>query len=607
MNFRINWRRLQHIDWRTLHTRIPSSPRWVFAVWLVFAGLAFHALTAGFFGERVGLDYDYFLPWLLSGYYWFMHNGLAIPWFTPAFCAGVPHFPNPQSMYYSVPQFLAFVTDPLTSVKITVWLFAFIGFAGMWLLASLYTRSAAIRLFAALAFAFNNMYMWRMDVGHFALHAFMLLPLVCYLLLRDEEPMKAWIDAILTGALLAYFIHSGASVLVVPVGACLIVVLLAMSKGSWAWQRLGVALAVGVLLSLVKLVAVHYYMAQFPRSLYALPGTDGILSSLELTLRSILWPPDQATISRLVSHRAFLIEPVELNYGIGLAPIYVILACGLDLLVRGWRPRPTWRWLPIGFLLLLPVALDVHSPGWNNLLKSLPYFGNVSSLFRWNLIYLLPAILLAVRLMDLTPGATRTVAPIAALAVIPAALLWVPHYKQLYDPSTIVSAWRSAHESRQVQPVRYLDEFLYQGERVAGVGADDSLTHGASQIVCNEPLFGYRLENFRFDKVYRGGAFAVVDGDYNFYKPQCMIFPDQNQCHKGDRFSKDQEVQLSNLVAYKSIDFTMPFLQRVSIWVSYASLILVIALAIARFLIFVSEVKARMGFGQAEAGIEADE
>lgn len=607
MNSPLNWRMLQRVDWRRLHTRIPSSPRWVFAVWLVFAGVAFHALTAGFFAGPISLDYDYYLPWLLTGYYWFLHNGLAIPWFTPSFCAGVPFFANPQSMFYSVPQFLAFFTDPLTSVKITIWLSAFAGFAGMWLLASLYTRSTAIRLFAALAFAFNNMNMWRMDVGHLTMHSFMLLPLVCYLLLRDEEPMKAWIDAVLTGALLAYFIHSGDGVLVAPVGAALIVVLLAMSRGTWVWQRLGVALAVGVLLSVGKLVAVHYYMAQFPRSLYPLPGTDGILSSLELTLRSILWPPDQATISRLVSHRTFLIEPQELNYAIGLAPVYVILACGIDLLTKRRWPRPNWRWLPIGFLLILPVALDVHAPAWDQFLKSLPYFGNVSSLFRWNLIYLLPAILLAVRLMELTPNATRTVAPIAALAVIPAAMLWVPHFKQIYDPAKIVAAWHTAHASKQVPPIRTLDEFLYKGLRVPGVGANDSLTHGASQIVCYEPLFGYSLENFRFDKVYRGGAFAVVDGDYNFYKPQCMIFPEQNQCTKGDRFSQSEKAQLLNLVMYKGIDVKMPFWQKASNWISYVSLILVFALAIARLLIYGSEVKARMGFRQPEAGVETEE
>ena len=579
----------------------------VFLVWLAVAGLAFHGLTHGFFGRRIGVDYDYFFPWLLSGYYWFLHNGLAIPWFTPALCAGIPHFANPQSMFYALPQVLTFFANPLIAVQITVWVFGFIGFAGMWLLATLYTRSPAVCAFAALAFALNDMNLWRMYVGHLSFHAFMLLPLVCYLLLKPEPAMKRWLDALLAGGLLAYFVHSGASVLVVPVGACMVLVLLALGKGRDPWLRLLVALAFGSLLSLVKLVAVYYFMAQFPRSLYPLPGTGSVLASLELTLRALVWPPGQHEINRLVTHHAFLIEPVELNYAIGLSTLLVIVACGIDLLWRGRRPTPNWRWVPIGLLLCLPVALDVHSPLWDHFLKSLPYFANVSSLFRWNLIYLVPAILLAVRLLELTPDADRTVAPIAALAVVPAALSYAPDYQQLYDPAPIVTAWQKASTTRQVPPVRELKESLVDGERASTVGADDVLVHGASQIVCNEPLFGYRLENFRFDQVFRGPVFGVRAGGYNFYRPECFLFPHQNQCTRGDRFGVDQATRLLRLTDYDSMAFRMPAIQRASIWISYVSFILLLGIGIARFLIFVLEIQSRMRLGQSERGVESAE
>lgn len=577
---------------RRLAVRVPGSSVWVFLVWLGVAAVAFHVLTQGFFGARIGLDYDYFLPNLLAGDYWFLHNGLAIPWFTPAFCAGIPYFANPQSMYYAVPQLLAFVTDPMTSVIITVWLFAAIGFAGTWLLASLYTRSASICLFASLAFALNDMYLWRMYVGHLTFHAVMLLPLVCYLLLKKEETIRRWLDAVLAGALLAYFIHAGTSVLVVPAGACIVLVLLTMDNSVQVWKRLLVALIAASLLSLAKLVAVYYFMAQFPRSLYPLPGTSSIATSIELTLRSLLWPPGPQTISRLVTHHTFLIEPVELNYALGIVPVFVIVVCGAELLWRRRWPVPSWKWLPVGLLLCLPVALDVYQPTLQGLLKDLPYFANVSSLFRWNMIYLLPAILLGVRLLEAVPNAARNIAPVAALAIIPGALTYAPRYIQLYNPAAVVGAWRKANENGRVPPVRELDESLVGGERVSTVGANDALTHGASQIVCNEPLFGYRLENFRFDAVYRGMAFGIRSGRFNFYRPECFLFPDQNQCRKGDRFSVDQGAQLLRFTGYRSIRFNMPVAQRIAIWVSYLSFILLLGIGAARLWIFMRPERA---------------
>lgn len=589
---------------RTIRFRIPTGAGWVFIVWLALGGLAFYSLTYDFFGARIGLDYSYFLPWLMSGYYWFLHNGLAIPWFSPAFCAGIPHFANPQSMYYSLPQLLTVFTDPMTSVIITVWVFGFIGFAGMWLLASLYTRSPAICAFAALAFGLNDMYLWRMYVGHFSFHAMMLMPLVCYLLLKPEAPMKRWLDALLAGVLLAYFIQSGCSVLVVPVGACLILVLFAMSRGMEVWQRFAVALAVALLLSVVKLVAVYYFMAQFPRSLYTLPGTRSILASIELTLRGLFWPPGQKLINQMVTNRDFAISAVEMNYSVGLVPVYVVLACGFDLLRQRHWPRPTWKWLPIGLLLCLPIVLDVHQPAWDHFLKSLPYFANVSTLFRWNLIYLLPAILLCVRLMEMTAGAERTVAPIAALAVIPAALIYAPHGLQLYSPAPIVAAWHRAHVTRQVPPIRRLKVSLVDGERLSTLNADNDFLQGSSQIVCNEPMFGYRLEKFRFDQVFHGPVFAARAGGYNFYLPQCFLFPEQNQCRKGDRFSLNQRRQLLEFTHYRAFPFRMPMVQKIAIWVSYVSFILSLAFGCARLLLFLSDVKANVRPRQPQAGVE---
>lgn len=58
----------------------------------------------------VGHDFSLALTGTYDGFLWFINNGIFTPpWFTPSFCGGVPNFANPQSGYYSLPQFLGFI------------------------------------------------------------------------------------------------------------------------------------------------------------------------------------------------------------------------------------------------------------------------------------------------------------------------------------------------------------------------------------------------------------------------------------------------------------------------------------------------------------------
>ncbi|NWO72602.1 hypothetical protein, partial [Escherichia coli] len=69
-------------------------------------------------GNLVGPDYSLFFPNLLTGYYWYLRNGLfEIPWFSPSQCAGFPFFSDPNVPFYSVPQFISFLVSPMTAVQ----------------------------------------------------------------------------------------------------------------------------------------------------------------------------------------------------------------------------------------------------------------------------------------------------------------------------------------------------------------------------------------------------------------------------------------------------------------------------------------------------------
>ena len=184
----------------------------------LFVGL--HYLIFGRFlpGARatVGHDYAYYMPYLLAGHFFALRNGLlAVPWFTPAVCGGVPFYANPNNLYVSLPQLLVLVTDFATAFRVTFVIFAAVGFWGTYLLLR---RVFALRMPAsvlgAVIFLFNGFYSHRFVIGHLAFHSFMLVPLIAYLLAKplpiEREPRRwrAALDATLAGAAFAYMFQS---------------------------------------------------------------------------------------------------------------------------------------------------------------------------------------------------------------------------------------------------------------------------------------------------------------------------------------------------------------------------------------------------------------
>ena len=65
----------------------------------------------------LGHDYEYFLPNFIFGKIWFKNNLLSVPWFTPSFCCGIPFYPDPQSMFYSLQQLFYIFFEPILASK----------------------------------------------------------------------------------------------------------------------------------------------------------------------------------------------------------------------------------------------------------------------------------------------------------------------------------------------------------------------------------------------------------------------------------------------------------------------------------------------------------
>ena len=151
-----------------------------------------HYLIFGRFlpGARATVGHDYarnHTPYLLAGHFFALRNGLlAVPWFTPAVCGGIPLLRQPQQPL----RFAAAAAGPGHRLRHRLSrhlrrLSLAVGFWGTYLLLR---RVFALRMPASVLGAvivlFNGFYSHRFIVGHLAFHSFMLAPLIAYLLAK---------------------------------------------------------------------------------------------------------------------------------------------------------------------------------------------------------------------------------------------------------------------------------------------------------------------------------------------------------------------------------------------------------------------------------------
>ncbi len=546
----------------------------------------------GFFPNAhggLGVDYGYFLPQLLDGEYWRHGNGLlSIPWFTPAFCGGLPRFPNPQSLDYSLPQLLAFLTDPLTAVRLTLLVFAGLGYWGFYLLQRrLFAFPRPTAVLGAALFLFNSLFSARMLIGHLTFHCFMLVPFVPLLLLsRAGSRWDAAARCVGAACALAYIAsHAIAHVFLQTL---LIALLTALLQGAFApqrsdWRRAGlrsaVALPLGAVLCASKLSAMAFYLHHFPRTLYPLPGVSSLPDLLLLTFRAVFQQPQSALIERAVANGPpFGIGQHEFEFGVTAVPLYVL---GAALVLHGprllradaWRGLRGARGVQLAgavLILCLPLALNYYQPGWNAFLKSLPVLANSSSLFRWFSIYVPAAVLMGGIALEYTQPLRRLRVWVAALSVLICLGLTVGtdrvfYRQQHYDPRRVLRAFQEVRQGTRAPRIDAIGVSRNaQGRVGATPGRNDLLADGKSQLYCYEPLLGSSLERFPRGELHQGPVLGEHHGALNLKDPSCYVFPEANRCAPGQPFPVSRREEAAAFASYRPFPFAEPAVQRLA-------------------------------------------
>jgi len=546
-----------------------------------------------------GHDYALHLPNMLAGEYWFRQNGpFAVPWFSPAHCAGVPYLADLNTAYYALPQWASFLLGPTTAVRASFVLFAFLGASGFYaLLRARFTASPWAAAVAALLFMFSGFFTYRMILGHLTFHPYALAPWLAWAVLADGGTaqgrlQRVW-PALAGGVMFAYMFHAGMVHGIAPLALSVAVIVLLHGERHGhrlgPWLALAGAAALALALSAQRLFAALAFLQNFPRNEYPLPGFANLFDALRIALQALFWRPPAAAAQPLLANMDLPLEQHEWEYGLGPAAALLLLAA---LASVRWRAR-RWRTLvAMALVLALPLVLNWYQPAWHAFLKSQPLLGSSSNLVRWFALYIPIVALgagLAIDRVLKADGQRALVAVGVALATI--AWNWSAdrdYYRaQGYDPAAIENAWRAVNAGAPVPAITTLSVRVDKaGQLAVPIDRNDDLARGYSQLLCYQPMFGYGLERLPFGALRPGPALADVgNGTLNLKNPACYLFPAANGCVPGGHFRVAQRAAAEDFLRYRPFPFERPTWQRAADAVTILALLAVVAaLALAAVL-----------------------
>ena len=579
--------------------------------------LSYHLIFGRLFPDaqgQLGEDYSFILPSLLNGYYWFKTNSFfEVPWFSPAFCGGQPYFADVQSMYYSIPQFLSFIIDPLTSVYFSILLFASAGFWCMYLLLNqIFSLSTKTTLLGSALFMFNGFYTHRMIVGHFGFQGFMLIPLVAYLLLKPtvkEEgriKLSSLLNATGVGLCLTYWLQSGFTSLIIPGSLAVLAIVCLYSPTPKEWrvflERSIIASLIALSLCAAKLVAGIGFMSNFQRSDYLLPGIDGVIYAINLLLSALFDSPANPQLTNL----QITLGPQEWDFSVTIIPLFLIILRGL--LANFFttkkpihhKKRSIIALTLLVIILLIPLFLNIYTPQWNAILKQTPILKSSSSLLRWWLIYIPVVIIYASIILERCvyfKNSQTQIVIIGLLGILSLnAFKYHSYFHQSdYRPDTVLIAYQAAANGGHIPIIEQITAITdKEGQILTTINRNDSLASGSSQLRCYNPSFGYGLEKLPFKSLHTGNIYEVSNGELNLKNPACYVFPHENHCELGAHFSFEDKEHAISFAHYKPYTFAISEAQKIANLITKFSLALVSGFLILTAIMFFTEVTRKM-------------
>jgi hypothetical protein len=575
--------------------------RWKFAIlggfnFLVIALFLVFYANATF--PMVGIDYRLFLSRLIDTYLHYKVNGFSIQWYTPSFGGGLPAYPNPLQMQFSLTQFLTWFTDPWNAVLISVVIYTAIGF----LVACAFLNNVlGLRPLSAILggvfFIANGFFIERVAIGHVNFITFPLIILPLYALLAPRIP--PWLGGVLISITAAVLVYSG-GVYIGVIGFLAVLITLPciyfMKPVLLSWKKIGLVLVWGLVLSFLlcgsKVYAASAYMLNFPREVHDnyLVNWDTGLGGLiaQLSGAQIAFPALKVVgksglnfVVRLGNWTGTPFGFWELDSSLSPA-LLLILLYGIYR-VLSQRPhlerKKLFKELIAGTCLVAALVLTTELSIAKGVLytefSKLPVLKSLHANTRFASGFLLPLAILGARVFDNWSG--RNVSTKKILIVF-----------ALIDSLALITPWGYFLLPMQVQQ-RNLDvtalndtyNRIHAGETfpvktiVPDMNDYEVFTMQASNTTRHyEPLFGNNAEYFH-PLVHAGSVYEVNNGFFNFTNPTGYVFPGVNGTSLYELIKESDRLRLDEFLNHIQPDWKIPLIQKILDWMAGLTLILI--------------------------------
>jgi len=539
----------------------------------------------------VGHDYTYAIPSFLDTALHYRLNGLSIQWFTPTFGGGLPAFPNPNHMQFSILAFLSTILPPWPAIMTSVIIYVSAGFIACYYF---FYRTLQLNwtasILGAIFFSANGFVITRIATGQVGYFAFTLLPL--FLIILFDKRLAVGVVVPLLGLLFAMYIHfAGYFIIVIFILSILIIIpLLFLYKPElFQWKRLFLIIVVGgvvgITISASKLTATFSFMRYFPRliadnySTSFFVGLIGIILQLlgtptlvPLFILAGIDPAAYPNFTRAATGTHY--DMWELDVSMTPVVFIIILVCLIKFfhnpqkyigLVTNHQKKIAL--LFVIFFVYVTIEFTLAKGFIYPILRHLPILSSLRGNIRFTGAFIFPLAFFSATVYNRWAKTWHKKKVfdiyllVNLLAVMPLGsyfLFDMDMFRMFYD----ITAPQKIFEDMQAGKSFEITKIGYPEGKNAG-----ALLYRTSNLNLYEPLFGFELENFH-PQAKSGSIWSVSNGYYNMTNPSGYIYPELNNNKAFDRFRVEDKKILELFAKHLQPDWKIPAYQRVLDWLS---------------------------------------
>jgi len=543
---------------------------------------------------NVGNDYRLFGPRLIDSLLHYKVNGLSIQWYTPSFGGGLPAYPNPLQMQFSIPQLITFFVNPWVAILVSSAIYITIGFwVTFLLLRDELEFSPLSSILGANFFVASGFFIERLVVGHVDKITFPLIVVPLYALFNRKMP--AWVSGVLISITGAIFLYSGG----VYIGViCFFTTILTiptiylLKPSLLMWRKIVSVIFWGSILTILlggsKLYAVTTFMQSFPRVVHDQYFVDwySSIGGLVLQLVGIMTTlPFLNLIGK--SSLVYVVRLEQLTgspYGFweldtSISPVLIVLLIyGIwkilahkPLLDRGNLLKKGMAGIFLVISLTLVVQFSTARGFMFDTLKNLPLLMSLRTNTRFVASFILPLAILGAKAFDFwTMWKTdiKTITAFGLLNGISLVALWSYYLLPMnvqgrnFEIQTILDTY-SKVQAGETFPVNKIipdmnDYEVFQAQA-------SNITHHY------DPLLG---ENSFHPLIHQGSVFDVQDGFFNMTDPTGYVFPKDNNSKLFSRIPVTDKSKLLDFLNRRQPDWKLPLAQITLDWAAVITMIL---------------------------------